>query len=73
MPHVARVAEWVQGDDKIRLFAEQVHVWPDGEAEPYCLSGSPDAVVVVTALRQTGALLDGIRLMVEVKTKIEEK
>ena len=72
MPHVACVAEWVQGDGNIRLFVEHVHVWPDGEAEPYRLSGSPDAAVVVTALKETGAILDSIRLLVEVK-KTEKK
>ena len=43
--------EWIQGDSyKTLLFSEQVHVWPDGEAESYSLSDAPDAAAVLNIL-----------------------
>jgi hypothetical protein len=50
-----------------------VHVWPEGQTEPYRLSGTPDAAAVLTAYRVGGLPWEGIRLTVEVKKQIEMK
>ena len=50
-----------------------MHTWPEGEAEPYHLSGTPDAAAVLTAYKDSGMPWEGIRLTVEVKKTIEEK
>lgn len=68
------LAEWVQGDQYGALLtADQVHTWPEGETEPYHLSGTPDAVVILTAYKDMGLPWEGIRLTVEVKKTVEMK